>query len=181
MDAAVTAGPWLAPGLTAPQRIAKMEAHAAALGWRVALRGRRVAANRSWADPIFRALRLRRSWTRYAAVDACLLAHELAHAVQAEGGFWRRAWWGLRAVFDRRFTLAIEVEAEAHELAMGRLVGVSPAARPLGGWRLRVRDIDGRWRLNLSSWTPGDPVEVQDAIVARSGELLREAADRWVP
>lgn len=140
MDAAVTAGPWLAPGLTAPQRIAKMEAHAAALGWRVALRGRWVAANRSWADPVFRALRLRRSWTRYAAVDACLLAHELAHAVQAEGGFWRRVWWGLR-----------------------------------------VRDIDGRWRLNLSSWTPGDPVEVQDAIVARSSELMREAADRWVP
>lgn len=181
MDARVFAGPWFAPGLTPPERIAKVEAHVAAMGWRVALRWRWPAPGRSWADPVCRALRLRRSWTRYAPVDACLLAHEAAHAVQAEGPLWRRVWWGLRAVFDRRFTLAIEVEAEAHELAMGRLVGVSPAARPLGGWRLFVRDIDGRLRLNLSSWTPGDPVEVQDAVVARSSELLREAAERWTP
>lgn len=181
MGVHVSPGPWFAPGLTPAQRIGRMEAHLHALGWRIRLRGRPLVLREgaSWADPVTRTLRLRRSWTRYAPHDAALLAHELTHAIQAGRPWWRRWLFGLRAVLDRWFTLRIEVEAEAHELAMAMECGVTTAPRPLGGWRLIVESPAGQSQLNLASWTPGDPDDIERDTVVRAVELQREAHVRW--
>ena len=74
-------------------------------------------------------------------------------------------------IFDRAFVAATESEAEAHEHAVGIQHQWIPAARALGGRRLVVRDSDGRRRLNLHSWTPGDPEQIRIYRGLRSRDL----------
>lgn len=184
MRVVVPGGYWLSAGLSIAERVRLMREQIEARGWKLKVRPRAglLGADRSWVNPLTLTVHMRPDWTGETPQDAAVLAHELAHVEQIardqrdpQRPSWRRRiGWALRAIFDRAFVLGVEMEAEAHEAAVGRQHGWWPADRALGGRRLVVRE-DGRWRSNLGSFTPGDPEQIAELIEIRT-DFLR---DMW--
>lgn len=181
MRVVVPGGYWLSAGLSIAERVRLMRERIDERGWRLKVRPRAglLGADRSWVNPLTRTVWMRPSWTGETPQDAAVLAHELTHVEQLAGGksypvkvsLAARLWWTLRVIFDRAFVEATESEAEAHEHAVGIQHQWIPAARALGGRRLVVRDSDGQRRLNLHSWTPGDPEQIRLYRGLRSRDL----------
>jgi hypothetical protein len=179
----VEGGVWLARDVPLlSDRVGLMRQQLTARGWRLRVRRRRgLLGGHSWVNPLTLTVHLRPDWVGDTAADAAVLAHELAHVEQiatdqpdSQRPTWRRRiGWALRAIFDRAFVLGVEMEAEAHEAAVGRLHGWWPAVRALGGRRLLVRDDGGRWRWNLGSFTPGDPWQIEELIALRTEDLWK--------
>lgn len=190
MRVVVPGGYWLSAGLLIAERVRLMREQIEQRGWKLKVRPRAglLGRARSWVNPLTRTVWMRPSWTGETARDAAVLAHEITHVEQVENGaqgkarflglWWPRApflgrlWWTFRVIFDRAFVEATESEAEAHEHAVGIQHSWAPALRALGGRRIFVR-VDGRWRLNLHSFTPGDPEQIGTYRVLRSRDLRR--------
>lgn len=154
--------PWLAPGLFGGERRALVVAHLAALGWRVATKGRwHPFRSFSWANPLTRTVALSHRM-RSGLEEAVVLAHEATHVRQFGRPWWRRLLRGLRYFASRRVRLAMELEARAHGAAVWIAAGVEPdySAGSLAGWR---------WPY----LTGADAGEVERAVRSRAEALVR--------
>lgn len=178
----VEGGNWLVAGVPLQIRVSMMADRLVWRGWRLRVRRRAgLLGDHSWVNPLTLTVHMRPGWTGETPQDAAVLAHELAHVEQIaadqrdpqQPSWRRRIGWALRAIFDRAFVLGVEMEAEAHEAAVGRQHGWWPAERALGGRRLVVRE-DGRWRSNLGSFTPGDSEQIAELIKMRT-DFLRDS------
>ena len=123
---------WLATGISPAARVDALLDHMAAIGWALAWRD----GTTSYANPVTRNVVLAHA-TRDALDLAAVLAHELAHARQFGGPWWRRWWRGLAYLASRRRRLAMEIEARAHACAVYLAAGLVPdySAGTLAGWR----------------------------------------------
>lgn len=124
--------PWLADDLAPEQRVALLERHIEAQGWRIATKAGRL----SWANPFTRTIALS-AVERTTLERAAVLAHEATHLRQWGGPWWRR--WSRAALYflSRRRRLDMEIEARGQEAAVWLVaqghVEIEP--RALAGWR----------------------------------------------